>query len=276
MNSILASEAQPDNLLSAKSEKPMLTKEQIEEIEARLKGITEPPWEVESGDDYFVVAPNAVPVRPLAVDNNLERDAICVCEASNQTEDCGEANTYFIANAPTDISALLASHKALEAEVESLREQLQERDAKPAPTDALRELRQQVEDTIAVARTEADGSGFITAYHFQTGAIHRLLAKAREGNGTTPRLPAFHHQDCGYKDARYNSSWECSPECVAEQENYWTALHSVATAQSDEGHRVKEAMLAKVRDYKPDFDATAFTAKRFAILLSALEQIEVK
>jgi hypothetical protein len=42
-------------------------------------------------------------------------------------------------------------------------------------------LRQQVEDTVLVAQTDQDGEGTIMAYHFKTGAIHRLLAKAREG-----------------------------------------------------------------------------------------------
>jgi hypothetical protein len=45
---------------------------------------------------------------------------------------------------------------------------------------ALFELRQQVEHTVIVAETEEDDHGWITAYHFKTGAIHRLLAKARE------------------------------------------------------------------------------------------------
>lgn len=46
----------------------------------------------------------------------------------------------------------------------------------------LRVLRQQIEDTIAVAETESDKDGFISAYHFKTGAIHRLLAEARKGD----------------------------------------------------------------------------------------------
>ena len=45
----------------------------------------------------------------------------------------------------------------------------------------LNALRQQVEDTILVAKTDEDANGFISAYHFQTGAIHRLLAEARQG-----------------------------------------------------------------------------------------------
>ena len=49
--------------------------------------------------------------------------------------------------------------------------------------DDLHALRQQIEDTIAVAETETDADGFITAYHFKTGAIHRLLAMARQGDG---------------------------------------------------------------------------------------------
>jgi hypothetical protein len=46
--------------------------------------------------------------------------------------------------------------------------------------EALLALRQQVEDTVMVAKTDEDAEGFVTAYRFQTGAIHRLLAKARE------------------------------------------------------------------------------------------------
>lgn len=59
--------------------------------------------------------------------------------------------------------------------------------ATPAPVEQERDahadllaLRQQVEDTIAVAQTDEDGDGFITAYHFKTGAIHRLLAEVRK------------------------------------------------------------------------------------------------
>lgn len=57
--------------------------------------------------------------------------------------------------------------------------------AAPAPSEdgplgRLYALRQQVEDTIAVAQTETDADGFISAYHFKTGAIHRLLAEARK------------------------------------------------------------------------------------------------
>lgn len=51
----------------------------------------------------------------------------------------------------------------------------------PDDRENLLALRQQVEDTIAVAQTE-EQHGFITAYHFQTGAIHRLLAEARKGD----------------------------------------------------------------------------------------------
>jgi hypothetical protein len=49
--------------------------------------------------------------------------------------------------------------------------------------DDLVALRQQVEDTIIVARTDVDAEDSITAYHFKTGAIHRLLAEARKGDG---------------------------------------------------------------------------------------------
>jgi len=105
----------------------------------------------------------------------------------------------------------------------------------------LHALRQQVEDTIAVAETETDADGFISAYHFKTGAIHRLLAMARKGDGSlgrpviTPRLQAFHHRGCGYKDQRYNGSWECTPECLKEQENYMTSLAEAAATALKEG-----------------------------------------
>lgn len=54
--------------------------------------------------------------------------------------------------------------------------------AAPLTQDAaeLLQLRQQVEDTVGAAQTEADAEGWITAYHFKTGAIHRLLAMARD------------------------------------------------------------------------------------------------
>jgi hypothetical protein len=42
------------------------------------------------------------------------------------------------------------------------------------------ELRQQVEDTIVVAQKDVDAENWIIAYHFKTGAINRLLAKARD------------------------------------------------------------------------------------------------
>lgn len=50
-------------------------------------------------------------------------------------------------------------------------------------------LRQQVEDTILVAQTDVDAEGGITAYHFKTGAIHRLLAEARKGDGPVTEKP---------------------------------------------------------------------------------------
>ncbi len=43
-------------------------------------------------------------------------------------------------------------------------------------------LKQLVEETIMVAKPDEDADGFISAYHFQTGAIHRLLAAVRTSN----------------------------------------------------------------------------------------------
>lgn len=42
-------------------------------------------------------------------------------------------------------------------------------------------LKQLVEETILVAKKDDDGE-WVTAYHFQTGAIHRLLAAIRSNN----------------------------------------------------------------------------------------------
>jgi len=47
----------------------------------------------------------------------------------------------------------------------------------------MRELGQGIEDLIAVATTDVDGEGIITAYHFKTGALHRLLSVARQVPG---------------------------------------------------------------------------------------------
>jgi hypothetical protein len=54
--------------------------------------------------------------------------------------------------------------------------------AAPQEPDELAILKRLVEETIMVAKTDEDADGFISAYHFQTGAIHRLLAAVRTGN----------------------------------------------------------------------------------------------
>lgn len=43
-------------------------------------------------------------------------------------------------------------------------------------TTALRELRLRVLEADALAVKDADEDGFVTAYHFKTGAWHRLLS----------------------------------------------------------------------------------------------------
>lgn len=53
----------------------------------------------------------------------------------------------------------------------------------------INELAQGIEDLLLVATVDADDDGYITAYHFKTGALHRLLAKAREYAPGTDRLP---------------------------------------------------------------------------------------
>jgi hypothetical protein len=94
--------------------------------------------------------------------------------------------------------------------------------------DALLALRQQVENTILVAQTDADEEGWITAYHFKTGAIHRLLAKAREpvpSLAAAPETPApsGEPRECGTcDDARWvrigeNDNEPC-PDCGVEPE----------------------------------------------------------
>lgn len=44
----------------------------------------------------------------------------------------------------------------------------------------LRDFCQSFEDLLALATTDEDADGFISAYHFKTGAIHRLLGKVRQ------------------------------------------------------------------------------------------------
>lgn len=45
--------------------------------------------------------------------------------------------------------------------------------------EIIRDLCQAFEDLIAVATVDVDADGFISAYHFKTGALHRLLGKVR-------------------------------------------------------------------------------------------------
>lgn len=49
----------------------------------------------------------------------------------------------------------------------------------------IHDLCQSFEDLIAVADVDVDSDGFISAYHFKTGALHRLLAKVRTIDPTT-------------------------------------------------------------------------------------------
>lgn len=44
----------------------------------------------------------------------------------------------------------------------------------------LAELKMRVQETIMQAETDTDKDGWITAYHFKTGAIHRLLKDVRD------------------------------------------------------------------------------------------------
>jgi hypothetical protein len=46
---------------------------------------------------------------------------------------------------------------------------------------------QDFEDLLVVATKDVDADGFVSAYHFKTGAIHRMLGKVRQRYGlTTP------------------------------------------------------------------------------------------
>jgi len=56
-------------------------------------------------------------------------------------------------------------------------------DCLKATQAVMRALGQGIEDLIAVAVTDVDGEGIITAYHFKTGALHRLLGAARQVPG---------------------------------------------------------------------------------------------
>jgi len=80
----------------------MLNKEQIEEIEARREAAAPGPWQEGQEGNLRVYGPDGQGTMSGLIAEVFK----------------GRANVRFIANAPTDISALLASHKALEAEVE--------------------------------------------------------------------------------------------------------------------------------------------------------------
>jgi hypothetical protein len=47
---------------------------------------------------------------------------------------------------------------------------------------------QDFEDLLMVATKDEDADGFISAYHFKTGAIHRMLGKVRQRYETEPAL----------------------------------------------------------------------------------------
>jgi hypothetical protein len=52
----------------------------------------------------------------------------------------------------------------------------------------INELAQGIEDLLLVATVDTDDDGYVLAYHFKTGALHRLLAKARAYAPGTNRL----------------------------------------------------------------------------------------
>jgi hypothetical protein len=54
-----------------------------------------------------------------------------------------------------------------------------ERDCYHAARIIIHELAQGIEDLLAVAIVDEDVEGYVTAYHFKTGALHKLLGKAR-------------------------------------------------------------------------------------------------
>lgn len=51
--------------------------------------------------------------------------------------------------------------------------------AVPELLSVIDELSQSVENLLAVAEKDTDVDGYITAYHFKTGVLHRLLARTR-------------------------------------------------------------------------------------------------
>lgn len=95
----------------------------VEEIRKARAKITAPPWVLVAGNDYFVEAPETIVKPPLYVDANMARPAVCktVVEVSNQSEDCGEADAEFIANAPRYVDLLLSEVDRLKAELVALK-----------------------------------------------------------------------------------------------------------------------------------------------------------
>lgn len=102
--------------------KPADSKQAIPSPEDRVRAIrereqkaTKGPWEVVAADDYYISA-EAYPVQDRAryVHDNTDKALAMV---GNQTEDCGEANSKFIANARADIPYLLSLVEELKGQV---------------------------------------------------------------------------------------------------------------------------------------------------------------
>ena len=92
-------------------------------------------------------------------------------------------------------------------------------------------LRRLVEETVMVAQTDEDADGFVSAYHFKTGAIHRLLAAVR-----TQNFPPHIRQTCTDDPYTYTKSPAYRPATQEERD-----------AIKAQGEKVAEKVMAEQR-----------------------------
>lgn len=132
--------------------------------------------------------------------------------------------------------------------------------------DDLVSLRQRVEDTILVAQTDVDAEESITAYHFKTGAIHRLLAEARKGYGTVtpdeelvyatpvPVAPVDAAPSRNERAVEIVEAWEANNGLILLCDHKSDLAHRIATAISaaPDAEGMRRACVEKLRESLKD------------------------
>jgi len=90
--------------------------------------------------------------------------------------------------------------------------------------EALHDLRDHIQMTIHLGETDQDDDGFISAYHFKTGAIHRLLFQAQRDDSEIDKRPIC--PSCNRRlvyvalagGGKLFHTWQCDCEYRKEQD----------------------------------------------------------